>query len=172
MAIAAPQRSRRVKRLRRFCYRPTLRVRSRITGRRRRVRRDHGQVTPFVVILATALIAFAGLVFDAGMALSAKTQALDSAQGAARAGAQELDLLTYRTTGLARLDPTRARAAALRWLATAGLRGEASATTAVVAVTVRRSHRTQLLALVGVSRLDVSATATATARQGPGAGQP
>lgn len=161
-----------MKRLRRFCYRPTLRVRARIRRRRRRVRGDRGQVTPFVVILTTALIAFAGLVFDAGMALSAKTQALDAVQAAARAGAQELDLLTYRTTGVARLDPARARATAQRWLSTAGLRGDATATTAVVTVTVRRGHRTQLLRLVGVSRLNVSATATATARQSPAAGQP
>jgi hypothetical protein len=161
-----------VKRLRRLCLRPTLRARARIRRRRDRARRDCGQVTPFVVILSTALIAFAGLVFDAGMALSAKTQALDAAQAAARSGAQELDLLAYRTTGVARLDPARARATALHWLTAAGLRGEASATTAVVTVTVRRSHRTQLLGLVGVSRLDVSATATATARQGPAPGQP
>ena len=159
-----------MKRLRRFCNRPTLRARTRI--RRRRTRRDRGQVTPFVVILTTALIAFAGLVFDAGIALSAKTQALDAAQAAARAGAQELDLLTYRTTGVARLDPARARATAQRWLATAGLRGEAAATTAAVTVTARRSHRTQLLRLVGVSRLDVSASAAANARQSPSAGQP
>ena len=98
---------------------------------------DSGQVTPFVVILAIALIAFAGLVLDAGMALSAKVQALDAAQAAARG-----------------------------WLSAAGLDGTVTATTTTVTVTVRRSTRTQLLQLVGVRSLDVSATATATAVHG------
>src|SRR5881398_1129703 len=77
---------------------------------------DAGQVTPFVVILTIALIAFAGLVLDAGMALSAKVQALDAAQAAARAGAQQLNLTEYREHNIAQLDPPRAQAAAQGWL--------------------------------------------------------
>src|SRR5438874_4585929 len=84
---------------------------------------DSGQVTPFVVILSIALIAFAGLVLDAGMALSAKVQALDAAQAAARAGAQQLNLTAYRTSNVAELDPPRAEAAARGWLRAPGLRG-------------------------------------------------
>src|SRR5438045_1848847 len=127
---------------------------------------DAGQVTPFVVILTIALIAFAGLVLDAGMALSAKVQALDVAQAAARAGAQQLNLTAYRTNNTVELDPPRAEATARDWLSTAGLDGTVTATTTTVTVTVRRTTRTQLLQLVGVSSLDVSATATATAVHG------
>jgi len=127
---------------------------------------DSGQVTPFVVILTIALIAFAGLVLDAGMALSAKVQALDAAQAAARAGAQQLNLTAYREHNVAELDPPRAEAAARGWLSAAGLDGTVTATTITVTVTVRRSTRTQLLQLVGVRSLDVSATATATAVHG------
>src|SRR6266545_4908651 len=127
---------------------------------------DSGQVTPFVVILTIALIAFAGLVLDAGMALSAKVQALDAAQAAARAGAQQLNLVVYRTNNIAELDPPRAEAAARGWLTSAGLDGTVTATTTTVTVTVRRTTRTQLLQLVGVRRLDVSVTATATAIHG------
>jgi len=133
---------------------------------RRRTGDDAGQVTPFVVILVIALLALAGLVLDAGLALSAKVQALDAAQAAARAGAQELDLNIYRTTGQARLNPTAATNAAQAWLAAAALDGTASATTTDVTVTVYRTQRTQLLHLIGVSTLNVSATATATAVQG------
>ncbi len=127
---------------------------------------DSGQVTPFVVILTIALIAFAGLVLDAGMALSAKVQALDAAQAAARAGAQQLNLVVYRTNNIAELDPPRAEAAARGWLTSAGLDGTVTATTTTVTVTVRRTTRTQLLQLVGVRSLDVSVTATATAIHG------
>lgn len=133
---------------------------------------DAGQVTPFAVILTVALLAVAGLVLDGGLALSAKVQALDVAQAAARAGAQQLDLVQYRTTNVAVLDPTRAASAARAWLAAAGVAGDARATTATVTVTVRRTSNTQLLQLVGVRQLRVSASATATAVQGVTAPNP
>jgi len=143
---------------------------TRLSALVRRVRRstgdDAGQVTPFVVILVVALLALAGLVLDAGLALSAKVQALDAAQAAARAGAQELDLNSYRTTGEARLNPVAAINTAQAWLAAAGLNGTVTATTTEVTVTVYRAQPTQLLQLIGVASLNVSATATATAVQG------
>lgn len=134
----------------------------------RRTGGDTGQVTAFVVVLSVTLVAVAGLVLDAGLALSAKVQALDVAQSAARAGAQQLDLYAYRTGGPAQLDPSRAAAAARGWLASAGMSGTASATSTTVTVTVHRTTRTQLLQLVGVRTLSVSASATATAVQGIG----
>jgi Flp pilus assembly protein TadG len=127
---------------------------------------DAGQVTPFAVLMTIALLAVAGLVLDAGLALSEKVRAQDIAQAAARAGAQELDLYKYRTSNLAELDPARAASAAQAWLASAGVEGEATATTTTVTVTVRRTSDTQLLQIVGVRQLHVSATATATAVQG------
>lgn len=132
---------------------------------RRRVGGDSGQVTAFAVVFCAALLAIAGLVLDGGLALSAKVQALDSAEAAARAGAQELDLPLFRTTGVARLDPTSAAETAEAWLASAGLDGEVSATISVVTVTVHSVTDTQLLQLVGVDELRVSATASAAAVQ-------
>jgi Flp pilus assembly protein TadG len=123
-------------------------------------------VTPFVVLLSVVLVAVAGLVLDAGMAISAKVRALDTAQSAARAGAQQLDLYAYRTRGVARLDTGRAASAARSWLAAAGVQGDASATATTVTVNVRRTSRTQILQIVGVRSLSVSASATATAVQG------
>ncbi|MBN1173094.1 MAG: hypothetical protein JXA67_13040 [Micromonosporaceae bacterium] len=127
---------------------------------------DSGRVTAFAVVFCVALLAVAGLVLDGGLALSAKVQALDEAQAAARQGAQQLDLGYYRSTGIARLDPSRAAQAAQTWLTNAGLDGKASATTEIVTVTVRRTRSTQLLQLVGVADLRVSATASAAAVQG------
>jgi Flp pilus assembly protein TadG len=133
---------------------------------------DSGRVTAFVTIITLALLAVVGLVWDGGMALSAKTQALDLAQAAARAGAQQLDLGLYRTTGHARLNPQKAASAARAWLTVARAQGEATATTTTVTVTVQRATTTDLLQVVGVRHLHVSASATATAVQGvtgPGA---
>ena len=123
-------------------------------------------VVQYALTSATALLAVAGLVLDAGLALAEKVRALDIAQAAARAGAQELDLYKYRTTNVAELDPTRAAQAARVWLASAGVDGDATATTTTVTVTVRRSTNTQLLQIVGVGQLHVSASASATAVQG------
>lgn len=127
---------------------------------------DSGQVTAFATVMTIALLLVAGLVLDAGLALSVKVRALDVAQSAARAGAQELDLVKYRTSNVAELDPNRAASAARAWLASAGFTGSASATTQTVTVTVHGTSRTQLLQLVGVRQLHVSASANATAVQG------
>jgi hypothetical protein len=132
----------------------------------RRLGGDSGQMTPFAIIMVITLMAVGGLVLDAGLALSQKVRALDVAEAAARAGAQKLNLLEYRTRGVAELDPPAAAAAARAWLASAGVDGTATATTTTVSVTVHRSSRTQLLQLIGVRHLAVSATATATAVQG------
>jgi Flp pilus assembly protein TadG len=134
--------------------------------RRRSGNDDGGRATAFVTVIAIALFAVAGLVLDAGLALSAKVQALDIAQAAARAGAQQLDLNLYRTSSQAQLDPQRAASAAQAWLDSAGAEGDANATTTTVTVTVRRTTNTQLLQLIGVRQLHVSASATATAVQG------
>jgi len=135
---------------------------------RRRVRRrsEAGQVTAFVVVLMTALLAAAGLVLDGGLALSTKAGAVDLAEAAARAGANEIDLGAYRSTHVLRLDPVRARTTAQAWLARAGTSGEVTATASAVTVTVHATHRTQLLQLIGVRELSMSATATAVAVRG------
>lgn len=87
-----------------------------MTARLRRLARDEqGRVTAFVVILSTACLLCAGLVLDGGMALAAKVRAIGQAQEAARAGAQQLDLTTYRDTSSVTLQPAAAIAAAQRY---------------------------------------------------------
>ncbi|MEV8504494.1 Tad domain-containing protein [Actinoplanes sp. NPDC051475] len=127
---------------------------------------DEGQISLFTVLITAALMLVTGLVLDAGLALSSKTQALDVAQSAARAGAQHLDIAAYRADGTVRLNRADAEGAARRWLASAGMTGQVTATATEVSVTARTSRRTQLLSLIGVSSLSVSASATATAQHG------
>lgn len=130
------------------------------------LRDDAGQAAVFTLILVPALLLIAALLLDAGLALSAKTRALDVAQAAARAGAQHLDLAAYRNGGAVRLDAGRASAAAGAWLVSAGMTGEVTVAGASVTVTAHTTRRTQLLQLVGVRELHMSASATATARRG------
>ena len=127
---------------------------------------DQGQITVFTVLIMAALLLVTGLVLDAGLALSSKTQALDVAQSAARAGAQQLDVAAYRADGTLLLDRAGATAAAQRWLSTAGMTGQVTVTGTNVSVTAHTSRRTQLLSIVGVRTLSVSASATATAQRG------
>ncbi|MFF7982851.1 pilus assembly protein TadG-related protein [Streptomyces sp. NPDC007901] len=122
---------------------------------------DDGQVTPFVVILAVAIVMFAGLIVDGGLTLAAKVRAIGEAQEAARAGAQALDLTAYRDTGTLRLVPAQARARVQTYLAFTHDTGTVTLTGNTVTVTVTAHQHTQLLGLLGLDSLTVTATGSA-----------
>lgn len=128
---------------------------------------ESGMVTAFVVIFTAALLLMAGLVLDGGLALAAKVQAIDDAQAAARAGAQAIDIPTYRATGQITLDPAQATVAAERYLTSAGHTGTVAVTGEQVTVTVTISQPTQILSLAGIGHLTEAGTGTATAEQAP-----
>ncbi|MFD8716902.1 MULTISPECIES: pilus assembly protein TadG-related protein [unclassified Streptomyces] len=122
---------------------------------------DDGQVTPFVVILTVAIVMFAGLIVDGGLTLAAKVRAIGEAQEAARAGAQALDLAAYRDTGTLRLIPDQARARAQTYLAATRDTGTVTLSGDTVTVTVTAHQHTQLLGLLGLDSLTVTATGSA-----------
>ena len=99
-------------------------------------RAESGQVTAFVVVMATALILCAGLVIDGGLTLAAKIRATDEAQSASRAGAEQIDLATYRSSGAIVLDSNQATIAAERYLASTGDHGQVAVDGNTVTVTV------------------------------------
>jgi hypothetical protein len=115
----------------------------------------------FLVIVTVAVVMFAGLVLDGGLALSAKVRAIDEAQEAARAGAQALDLAAYRRDGTVRLLPSQARQLARQYLATTGDTGTATVTADTITVTVTAHQHTQLLDLAGLNTLTVTGTGSA-----------
>jgi hypothetical protein len=127
--------------------------------------RDDGTVTGYTVVTTLAVLAFAGLVLDGGLAVATKVDAVSVAQSAARAGARELDVAFLRTGGGLRLDPDKAHDAAQQWVDNAGLSGTVIVAGDTVTVTVTTSHGTQLLQLVGIDSIPIGATATATAVQ-------
>ena len=127
---------------------------------------ESGMVTAFVVVFTLALVAMAGLVLDGGLALSAKVQAIDDAQAAARAGAQAIDVPLYRSTGQITLDAQQATQDAEGFLARSGHTGSVTVDGEQVTVTVTISKPTQILSLVGIGQLTETGTGTATAEQG------
>ena len=133
---------------------------------------DDGPVTPFVVILAVAIVMFAGLIVDGGLTLAAKVRAIGEAQEAARAGAQALDLSVYRNTGTLRLIPDQARARAQTYLASTHDTGTVILTGDTVTVTVTAHQHTQLLGLLGLDSLTVTATGSAHPVRGVTAPEP
>jgi hypothetical protein len=136
-------------------------VTPRATHRRRRRDRDDGTVTAFVVVLFAAFVMFGGLILDAGGALADKISAMGVAEEAARAGAQRIDLTAFRQTGTVRLLHDPAVAAAQSYLATAGTTGTVTIDGSTVLVTVTVTHHNQLLGIVGLDTLTVTATGSA-----------
>ena len=130
--------------------------------------REQGQVTAFVVIIMAAFLAFAGLVYDGGNALAAKTTTIDEAQEAARAGAQQINLAAFRATGQVTLNPAAAAAAAQAYVAAAGGGDTATVTVIGDTVTVQISavSTTEFLRLFGIPAIHVTGSATATAETG------
>jgi hypothetical protein len=126
----------------------------------------------FVVVVAAAVVLFAGLLLDGGLALSAKTRAIGVAQEAARAGAQEIDLAAARAGGPLRLLPDRARAAAAGHLTSAGCAGTVDVAGNTVTVVVTVTRPTQLLGLAGLDSLTVTGRGSAHPVRGITAPEP
>ncbi len=114
-----------------------------------------------VVLFAVALLAVGGLVIDGGYALGAKREAMNSAEQAARVGADALDQGSLRD-GETKVDPGRAVAAAEGYLHSVDAQGTVSVNGGEVSVTVTAHQDTKILTVVGVGSIAVKATATAT----------
>jgi Flp pilus assembly protein TadG len=132
--------------------------------RTRRTTHD-GSITAFVLLLLVALMALLGLVVDGGSALSARQSAADEAEQAARAGAGALSVDALREGSL-QLDPAAAVAAAESFTRAAGHPGTASVAGGVVTVEIHYRIPTDVLGIVGITSLPVSAQASAVDVQG------
>jgi Flp pilus assembly protein TadG len=127
-------------------------------------RDERGVITAFVVVMSTALIVVAGLVLDGGYTLAARRQAIDEADGAARAAAQAVAVSTRNGTVM--LDPQRAQASVDAYLAPTGHHGQVSVHGDVVTVAVSFSRRMLILGVGGL--VSVRVTGRGTARAVPG----
>jgi len=123
-------------------------------------------ISAFVLAAMIGLMALVGMSLDPGEAYAAKIRAIGQAEEAARAGAQQINLTAYRTTGSLQLDPTAAQQAAQQYLVAEHVTGTATATPARVTVTISTAYRTQLWQLVGVDSISVHATGSALPQLG------
>lgn len=129
-------------------------------------RGEDGQVTAFVVVFAAAMLLFAGLVIDGGLLLAAQRRAANEAEAAARAGAQAVDIASYRASGDFVLDPEQARGAAMAYLAQTGHEGDASVAGDRVTVIVRFQQPMQILGIGGLGSVTVTGRGDARAERG------
>jgi hypothetical protein len=134
--------------------------------RARLARRDEdGTATAFVVGFAVVLLACAGLVIDGCNAINARMKLADDVEQAARAGAQEIDIATLRSSDVIRLDGLAAEARARGYLNSLGYTNVTVPPVTADTITVRAQDvtTTKLLSLIGVNSFDIAATATAQA---------
>ncbi len=140
-----------------------------MTGRTRPSRPSHptlagerGTASILFAVLGVALLMATGLAVDGGRKLGALSEARDIADNAARAGAQMIDEDTYRSSGIAAIDPAAATQRAQAYLAAHGHNGFVTVTGADVTVTVTITIDPTFLP----GLMTVSATESATATTG------
>ena len=121
---------------------------------------DAGTSTVFFLVLVPALVVMAGLAYDGGRILSARREALDTAQNAALAGAQGVDVSAVHA-GDVRLAPGSVASRVDGYLATVGATGSHTATADTVTVVVTETVSMELLGAIGVGPKTVTGTATA-----------
>jgi hypothetical protein len=122
--------------------------------------RDRGSLSAFVVLLLVAIFVLMGLVVDGGLAATARQQAAEEAQEAARAGAGSISVDALRS-GQLEIDDTAAISAAEQFMVAAGHPGVATVSSGRVTVQINYRVHTVILGIVGITTLPVTATATA-----------
>lgn len=130
-------------------------------------RDDSGQAAPLVAVTLLGLIAVTALVVDGGVLFAARRNLQSLADGAARAGAMEVDERALRQGAIVvRLEPEAARAAALDYLASSGFTGDAQVVADHRSVRVRLSEARPplLLTITGVRNNEIQAEAEAVPR--------
>lgn len=139
-------------------------------SRTRRIWDDSGQAAPLVAVLLLGLVAMVALVVDAGLVLTARRDLQGIADGAARAGAMEIDVAHLRVSGgqEVKLDAELARAQVEEYLAQAGFEGKVTITTSSSEVTVvlEYRHKALMMGMAGIREVGVRASSTARPRSG------
>lgn len=128
------------------------------------MRSERGAVSVLVIGIAIALLVMAGLVVDGGNAINARQKISDDVEQAARAGADQIDVLALRESGVIVVLESQARTAAMSYLVGLGYDpGRIGVAVAGNEVTVSAENtiNTQLLSFIGRNTFDVEGTATA-----------
>lgn len=127
---------------------------------------EAGSVALAAAIFFPAVLIIGGLVLDGGFTLAARQRAASTAENAARAGAQALDINELRRTGRVQLDQRAAAAAARTYLSQVGDTGTVEVRGTTVTVSVSERQPMTLLRLSGLTTVTVTGRATARAASG------
>lgn len=128
---------------------------------------ERGSATVFFLVASTAVVLALGLLVDVGETLAAKAAAVEQAQQAARAGAQQLNTDSLRAGNLV-IDPARAATAAVAYLHDQGDTGSATVHGQDVVVQARHVYHNRILDLFGIHQFTATATGTAALVSGIG----
>jgi Flp pilus assembly protein TadG len=141
---------------------------------RRRLRGDDGTLTLFTAITVIGLLVALGFIVDAGQKLQAGQQARAIAEEAARAGAGQVNRsAAYAHGGTFTVDPAVAAATARAYLADSGYPGTVTVTgDRTIQVTVTVTRPATFTAIIGISQVSATQTATANLFQGITGAQP
>jgi uncharacterized membrane protein len=129
---------------------------------------ERGQVIVLVAVMLVGLVALVGLVSDGGLVFAQRRDLQNIADGAALAGAMQLDESVYRASGEVVLDESAAEQAATEYLAAegSGLTYSVVARPEGVEVAVSRRASTGFLRVLGIDGVDIDARARAEPRHG------
>ncbi|MEI8322762.1 MAG: pilus assembly protein TadG-related protein [Actinomycetes bacterium] len=116
---------------------------------------DDGFISAFVVSLTMTFIVCAGLAIDGGRVVAARIKVADTAENAARAGAQAL---TDLRTGAPRIDAPQAIRLSQSYLRSVQTQGRVEANRIEVCVTISAVEQMSLLRLAGIETRTVTAT--------------
>lgn len=127
---------------------------------------EAGQVLVLVAVLLLALVAVIGLATDGGIVFAQRRDLQNLADGAALAGAMQLDETAYRGGGVVTLDAVAARRADEAYLSGADLTASVTAWTDGIEVQVSRRAPLGFLRVIGLETVTISAGARALPRAG------
>jgi Putative Flp pilus-assembly TadE/G-like len=134
-------------------------------GGRPPVTSERGSVTVFVVVMVVPMVLMAALAFDGGQILTARRQAIDTAQNAALAGAQAVSGPAVRHGGLD-VAAGPVAVAAESYLDRNDATGKVVVGGNEVTVTVTSTVELTLLPLVGITSRTVTGTGRAELERG------
>lgn len=126
-------------------------------------RSENGSLTVFILIFCVTLFILIGLVVDSGRAISARSATMSEAEQAARAGAGQISVGALRV-GQVEVDPASAIRASTEYLASAEPTASVLVTVVGETVTVHitTAEPTVILGIIGIDRIGISVTASAT----------
>lgn len=132
----------------------------------KRCRGDEGSITVWTLGAVVVLGFFGWMTLDLSTSFAARRELAGAADQAAQAGAAQLDVATWRASGIRQLDPARARTVALDTIGAQGLDNlsnvDVSATPAEVTVVLEADVTSGLITIFGAGDGDLHITVRAT----------